>query len=380
MGGDLEVTDVDVIIPLHRPDRPIAATIESVASELQGVLTRAIVVLHDLELAGDTLEQLQRVAMVISHRDGIPSPSGPRNAGLDSATARYVFFLDSDDALAPGCLGALCRVAEASGADVVLPSVRDGDRYVGTPLALRRSTSTLDVVRHHLFMRSHVPALIRRATLLDSGIRYPAGIRTGQDFVMMAQLYATASTAIALDAVYIMADDGRQRVSRTPLPAEHQLAAVHAILTSPWAQALPTSQREALVHRILSINLAGGWRRKRQMGHPLPTESHAKMRALALSLAPGAADYLSVRDRMTLRFDDDPGPWHRILTARPLGLIPTTLRGASSLRGPLGIELRSLIVRRRRRVSPPFSTRPGSPDQLRRRRRQPDRDRTIRGR
>lgn len=169
---------------------------------------------------------------------------------------------------------------------------------------------------------------------------------------MMAELYAKGTTALAFDAVYVMEDDGGERVSQTPLPPDQQLAAVQAIATSPWARGLPLEQRVALAQRILSINLAGGWRRKQQMGHALSSETHGEMRALVCDLGPGALPLLSVRDRTSLRFDPRPGPVERLLMSKPFGVVPTSWRAILHPLGPVSVQLRSSIVRHRRRRSP----------------------------
>lgn len=345
---------VDVVIPLHRADRDVDATIASAQSAIQGIPTKVFVVLHNLALDDEPRARLERGATLLSCDDGIPSPSGPRNTGLDAATAPYVFFLDSDDVLAPRCLRRLYDEATCSDTDVVLPSIRGRDGYLGTPLATRGSQGPLDVVRHHLFLRSHVPALLHRATLLEHGIRYPEGVRTGQDFVLMAQLYATGSTAIAFDAVYVMIEDGAERVSSTQLPVHEQLAAVRMVLTAPWTRELSPAERDALAHRVLSVNLAGGWRRKRRLGHRVSADDHRELRDLAMALGPGARRLLSVRDRVALRFHESPGRLARFLTSKPFGLVPSTPIGLLSPRGPLVTEARSWIVRHqpRRDVHP----------------------------
>ena len=95
---------VDVVVPLHRgieTSRPLSVRRRS---ELQGVATPVTVVLHDLEPEGTLRDRIGPEARVLVCRDGIPSPSGPRNIGLEAATAPFVFFLDSDDSLAPDCL------------------------------------------------------------------------------------------------------------------------------------------------------------------------------------------------------------------------------------------------------------------------------------
>lgn len=340
---------IDVIVPVHRADRAVDAAVASAQSSVQGIATRVLVVLHNLGPEEAARVHLDSTTTVLRCDDGVASPSGPRNAGLEAASAPFVFFLDSDDRLAPGCLRGLHDAAEATGADVVLPSIRVGRRYVGTPLVWSRRPRILDIVDHDLFMRSHVPALLRRGVLDSSGIRYPEGIRTGEDFVVMAHLYAVATTSLALDSVYIVLDDAVERASTAPLPPEERLAAMRLLLGSPWVDRLDVRQRDLLVRRSLSVNIGGAWRNAVEPARSGAREEYVAVRDLALERSPGARALLSVRDLVSLRFDDHPGWAARALLKRPLGLVPVTFRGGTSRQAPVVREVRSWLVRHRRR-------------------------------
>jgi len=347
--GSMVTTDptVDVIVPLHTTDRAVDVAVSSAQAAHQGIATRVLVVLHDIAPADRSKIQIESPAVVLHCDDGLRSPSGPRNVGLDAATAPFVFFLDSDDRLAKNCLGLLHEVAAKTDADVVLPSLRIGARYVGTPLAWSRRPRRLEVVNHDLFLRSHVPALLRRTMLERTGVRYPLGIRTGEDFAVMARLLAFEPAALALDAVYEVLDDAADRAS-SPLPAHEQLAALRMVLSAGWMDALPEDARELLVRRILSVGVAGAWRRAEASAVDRSSEEHAAVRDAALERCPSAHRLLSVRDRVSLRFSEEPGRIERLLRSAPLGLVPSSFRGAGP-RGPLVREARSWVVRHRRR-------------------------------
>ncbi len=342
---------VDVIIPLHRSERPVLASVASASTYAQGIATQVTVVLHNVRLSDSTLEQLQSEANVIRCDDGVPSPSGPRNLGFATTAAPFVFFLDSDDQLAPQCLRRLHDVAFTTGSDVVLPSIRHGDRYVGTPLVVSRGTDELDIIRHQLFLRSHSFALLRRRTLAQTQIRFPEGIRTGEDLMFMARLYAVCRTAMALDAVYLLSDHQLDRVSTTPLPASEKLAAVRALLCANWVLELPEDQRQALVRRILSVNLAGSFRRALQAGQSPDVDVYRELRDLALERSRGARRMLSVRDRATLRFRRQAEGLHAALQSKFFGAVPSSVAGATSTQGPLMLEARAWLTRHRRRRS-----------------------------
>jgi hypothetical protein len=341
---------VDVIIPVHRSDRTYLEAVRSATSEVQGLPTRVLLVLHDLDLDDDALREVQRWATVLRCADGIESPSGPRNTGLDYAEAPFVSFVDSDDLLGARCLKLLHVAIERTGADVALPSTRSAQGYLSTPLVLSRRARRLDIVRHDLFARSHSFGLIRRTALIKHGHRYPAGIRAGQDLVLMASLYTSLTTTMAFDAIYDLRDHPGDRVTTTRLGHGDQLAAVKHIVRSAWMAELPAALRERMAMRLASVNLAYGWRRKSALGHEPSPEGHRAMLKEILQASDAFLPYLSVRDRVSLRFDPHPSRLQRSLMQHALwGLVPSTVRGAVSRRGPVWSEVRRSVIRHRRR-------------------------------
>ncbi len=59
------------------------------------------------------------------------TPNEARNLGLRHATGQYVVFVDNDVLFAPGCLAALVRCAEETGADLVGPLYGHGEPEEG---------------------------------------------------------------------------------------------------------------------------------------------------------------------------------------------------------------------------------------------------------
>lgn len=342
---------VDVIIPVHQLERAVGAAASSAQSSHQGVMTRVFVVLHNLDPADAERLHIEVPVTFLHCDDGLHSPSGPRNVGLAAASAPFVFFLDSDDRLSERCLHRLHCAAESTGADVALPSLLIGGRYVGTPLACSRRPRRLDVVSHDLFLRSHVPALLRRSMLDRTGVRYPEGIRTGEDFTFMSELLASVPCTLALDAVYEGLDPAGDRAS-TPLPPDEQFAATRKVLAAEWVDALSPAARELLVRRILSVNVGGTWRRSVSMGARPSRAGYVEMRDEVVDSCPSAQQLLSVRDRVSLRFTARPGIVERLLLSPGFGLVPSSLRGLGG-RGTLAREGRSWIVRHRPRRNDP---------------------------
>ncbi|MEU6666131.1 glycosyltransferase family 2 protein [Streptomyces sp. NPDC046727] len=135
----------------------------------------------------------------------------PRNTGIDTATAPYVMFLDSDDVLPPGAVDALLAAATEARAEVAsglcvrreLPSGREqpwqAPLYT-TPAVLARPSQRPRLVHDTLCVNK----LYRTAFLREHGIRFPEGRFLYEDFVFTARVLA-ASPRVALvpERVYV---------------------------------------------------------------------------------------------------------------------------------------------------------------------------------
>src|SRR5690625_1155559 len=91
----------------------------------------------------ESFSQRRRNMRVLS-MEHTGSAAAPRNAGLDAASGRYVFFLDADDMLEPDALRKMVLVADETGSGVVLCKIEgSGGRVSGVPTRLfedRKST------------------------------------------------------------------------------------------------------------------------------------------------------------------------------------------------------------------------------------------------
>ncbi|MFD4631875.1 glycosyltransferase family 2 protein [Streptomyces sp. NPDC058284] len=135
----------------------------------------------------------------------------PRNDGIDAAAAPYLMFLDSDDVLPPGAVGALLAAAHRHGSEVAaglcvrreLPSGREvpwqPELYTKARLVARPELRTRLV--HDTLC---VNKLYRTDFLREHGIRFPEGRFVYEDFVFTARILAAAPRiALVPDTVYV---------------------------------------------------------------------------------------------------------------------------------------------------------------------------------
>ncbi|MGW6910406.1 glycosyltransferase family 2 protein [Streptomyces sp. NPDC054940] len=182
----------------------------------QGPAVREVIAVDDCS-TDDSAELLARLAAseprvkVVRRRVNSGGCGSPRNTGLDRVTSPYVMFLDSDDVLPPGAVGALLAAARSAGAEVagglcVRRELPEG-RAVPWEAALYAAHAVYErpVQRPRLVHDTLcVNKLYRTDFLREHGIRFPEGRFLYEDFVFSARVLA-AGPRIALvpDQVYV---------------------------------------------------------------------------------------------------------------------------------------------------------------------------------
>jgi poly(ribitol-phosphate) beta-N-acetylglucosaminyltransferase len=120
--------DVTVITPVYNTHSYLSTWFRSILEQSIGTDRIQVVAVDDGSDDGSAAE-LRRLAglhprllttVLLDTRRG---PAHARNLGLDLATGRYLFFLDSDDRLGPQALARLVATADEHGSDLVLGRV-----------------------------------------------------------------------------------------------------------------------------------------------------------------------------------------------------------------------------------------------------------------
>jgi succinoglycan biosynthesis protein ExoO len=201
---------ISVITPAYNAGGFIGRALGSALA--QPVALEAVVV--DDASSDDTLARLRtwadgdpRVRVLALPRNG--GPAQARNAALDAARGDWAAVLDADDAFLPGRLPHMLQVGETLGADVVLDNFyfyrRETDTRHGPGLAQAGAPALLTLERYIAGARPYtaeadfglLKPLFRRAFLDGHGLRYPAGTRHGEDFLLMIELFL-AGARVAL--------------------------------------------------------------------------------------------------------------------------------------------------------------------------------------
>lgn len=324
--------DVDVVVAVHDPARPVDRTVLSAlrGADLRGVLpgghrVRVTVVCHGLaaaevrrrveaglDAAGE--EDLAAHVRYLELHDGVPSPSGPFNAGLAAADGRWVSIVGSDDRFGRDALGAWAARADELGSAWLIPRLETDDgEHVPTPRTRPGRTRDLDLVRDRLAYRTAPLGLVRRDVLDGLDVEGPLtpGLATGDDLELTLRLAASGERIdYAPDLPPYVIGTGAageenvrvRRVTFTPRPVADELAAHERLLHLRWLLALPEPARRAIVVKTLRIHVLAAVRRR-----PSPPDwsagEAAWVRRLTrdlLAMAPDADRALHRADRALL--------------------------------------------------------------------------------
>lgn len=333
---DMAAPLVDVIVPVHAPSRPVARAVASVLDHTAAPV-RVLVVAHNTPLSGirDALgDRAGHPAVeLLDLQDGIPSPTGPRNLALDRATARYLVFLDSDDALAPGAIDSWIALASDSGAAAVLARIERGEAGAADPLPPTRRGRTRDLhpVRDRLAYRSEPFGLIERERFAD--LRFTAELQSGEDIEASIRIWCSGAR-LAYDRhgpAHRVLDDAADRVTATRRSLAADFAFLDALERSDWFPKLSRGERRVFGVKVLRLHFFDAVlaRLHADGGLAAHREGFARLVAQIRRMAPGAISLLSRRDRAAidavLSGDGDADEVLALLEARWLGGVDSIL-------------------------------------------------------
>lgn len=351
--------EVDVVVAVHTPERRVERAVLSVL--LTEADVRVTVVCHGTPTDG-VAERLGPLAddarvRLLEHVDGVPSPAGPFNAGLDAATAPWVSVMGSDDALEVGAIDAWLALAARTGAEAVLPRLRHAaGAVVPTPPARPWRTRDLDVVRDRLAYRTAPLGLLSRAALDRLGLRMTPGLPSGEDLAPSTLLWA-AARGVAFDRrgpAYVVGADAAERVTLTVRPVAADLAPVDDLLARPALRGADARVRLAVAAKLVRIHVLAAVHNRRTAG--LDDADRAALAAGAdavVALAPGVLGVLSRAERDLLDAIGAGATSERLVElsdrrrrhGTPATLVPRDLRHVLAREAPLRLMAASVLVR-----------------------------------
>ncbi|MFK4729861.1 glycosyltransferase family A protein [Agromyces mediolanus] len=342
----MPAAEVDLVIAAHDPRRQLGRAVSSALSSAR--VARVIVVCHNTPASG-IAERLGALAddrrVHLEHLDdGIPSPAGPFNRGLEGVRADYFAIMGSDDELAPGAVDRWIEIGERTGAEVVLPVLRyAGGRRVPTPPTRPGRAARLDPVRDRLAYRTAPLGIM--STGRFGSLRFTAGLATGEDLRFSTELWFSGAkiARVRRGAEYLIHDDA-ERVTFAKRTVADDLAAVALLLRDRWALGLGERQRQSLAVKLWRLPVFGAVHTRAGAWSVADRRALRDICAMLDAFAPRARGVLSRADEALVRAILDLAATDAELDARsrarrrfvsPRALLPNRLSAIAAREAPL---------------------------------------------
>ncbi|CAM5691915.1 glycosyltransferase family 2 protein [Streptomyces chartreusis] len=300
---------VSVIVAAYNAMPYLTRCITSVAEQSIGQGDLEVIVVDDGSTDG-TAKELHRLAGVypglikIFEQANSGGPSAPRNAGLDHARGRFVFFLDADDYLGPEALERMVAMAEKNGTDVVLGKMVGVGGRAAPASMFRRDQPRTDVFSSRVYWTLNPMKLFRREMLQRHALRFPEDLSIGEDqlFVGPAYLHAAGISVLAsYDCLYWVQREDEGNITLRTGGTEPRLTFLPRMVDMILENVPPGPGRDHLAHRHLTVEVQ---QLLEHLVHEPRTLQEKALARLAETLAPlwheGLSDRLSAMARLRL--------------------------------------------------------------------------------
>lgn len=226
---------ISIIIPCYNYARFLPFAIESALKQTSPGAPYEVIVVDDGSTDDTALVAARYGARVRYHHQTNAGLSAARNTGMRIATYEWVVFLDSDDALAEGCLEVFLRALEGLSpkpqvlAGLQLPISEDGQPLMERP-AEDPGVTFFDA-RHFVLRNRFAPGVLaQRAVLLSLG-GFDTSLRASEDRDMWIRVAARHSVAL-LHRLLLLKREHGANMSRHAI---QQTAAIEQVLAKSFA-------------------------------------------------------------------------------------------------------------------------------------------------
>ncbi|MDC6353813.1 MULTISPECIES: glycosyltransferase [unclassified Robiginitalea] len=206
---------LSILIPLYNKEQYIDRCMDSLLAQGLAPGDFEVILVDDgskdasAAIAGRYAAEHGNVRLISQENAG---PSAARNRALEAAGGDYVYFLDADDLLAGHVAGRLLDICEENNLDILEFNSRDIENHLvadadleGSPDGTESVTPVADgltFISRYYFRNQAWRYFIKRAYLLESGIRFPEDMRAYEDLIFTASiiLHSNRMARVELDA------------------------------------------------------------------------------------------------------------------------------------------------------------------------------------
>lgn len=238
---------ISVIIPYYNTAPYLARCLDSLLEQTEPAFEALVIDDGSSDGGADVVEDFAMKDSrfhLLQNRENL-GVSESRNRGLEQARGKYIFFMDSDDFIAPRTLELLLDAAIADEADFVramhlLYYPGKNQAQVNwleemNQVAVRR-TRYADVPSA-VFIYSSSNALFRRQHILETGLQFDAKVKIGEDRLFNLQFLSTCGMISFLKGhtyYWVRRENMSDQASRSLLakPKDILLSSEKAVLAS----------------------------------------------------------------------------------------------------------------------------------------------------
>lgn len=209
--------DVSIIIPIYNVEKYVAECINSVISQtydhskIECILVDDCTPDNSMVIVNEIIGKYngEMTFNIIGHKQNL-GLSAARNTGIEAATGKYIFFIDSDDYIYPISLELLINASK---------KFDDPDMVVGNHYDEFHKNNNFKFNKYaklkHIDMMSIGETLkltswnmlIKRTIFIETGLRFSVG-RYFEDVIMNYQLYSYINNAIIIpECTYFYRDN-----------------------------------------------------------------------------------------------------------------------------------------------------------------------------
>ncbi len=195
---------ISVIIPVYNVEKYLHECVDSVINQTYTNLEIILVDDGSTDSSGkicdDYVEKDDRITVIHKKNEG---PSKTRNAGLEHANGKYIYFLDSDDFIAENALEQLAFTAESNGADLVFfdafsfsddgAEVKQGYSVKGTYEPKNGYEILTELHKNKDYHCAIYLLFIKRQLLTENKISFLESAYCSEDMLFTYQVYCSAA-------------------------------------------------------------------------------------------------------------------------------------------------------------------------------------------
>ncbi|MFI0264378.1 glycosyltransferase family 2 protein [Streptomyces sp. NPDC017056] len=293
--GEARQPAVSVVVPVHDTRRYLQRCLGSVFAQSLGPDAVEVIAVDDgsTDGSGPWLDEQARAHpnLTVLHQPASGGPGKPRNAGMDRAGGRYLFFLDSDDHLGTEALERLTAMADTHGSDLVYGRIVGvGGR--GAPVDLHTNSPRVTAFDSPVYWTLAAYKLFRRAYVQERGLRFVEGRLLAEDLPFGIHALLGADTVSVLgdyDCYYLQGRDDDSNASRQDRDWVEHLGYIGTVLAEVAELVPPGPDRDTLMVRHFHGEILA------QFAAPYLARDAAGRRAMAAAARPLVDAYLTDR-------------------------------------------------------------------------------------